>query len=285
MHRLLELVFAAMAALFAVAAQGQALTGTLKKIADSGTISLGYRIDAAPFSFQSPDGAPAGYTVDLCKRVVASLQQQLKLQLKERWVPVTSADRLPRTLSGDVDLECGTTSVTLGRMEQVDFSSLVFVDSAAFLTLAGGPRNLSELAGKTIGVLAGSTAEARLPLALKARIVDARIVRLADSSDALRALQDKRIDAFANDRLALIGRVLLARPDKAQFSLSEDDFAVEPYALMMRRDPAFRLAVNRALAQVYGGPVLEELYLKHFGKVGKPSPILASLYLLHAYGE
>ena len=260
--------------------------GTLKKIADKRSISLGYRLDAAPFSFLGPDALPAGYSVDLCKRVVASLEQQLKVgRLTLQWVPVTSKQRIAKVVSGEIDLECGTTTVTLGRSAQVDFSSLIFVDGASFLTLAGGPRRLAQLAGRTVGVLPGSTTETRLQAALRDRLIDARIVRLKDETDGVQALLDKRIDAFANDRLALVGRVLLAQPDGGQFAIAEEDFAIEPYALVMRRDAPFRLAVNRALARLYGGPALAEVYAAWFGKLGQPSPILSALYLLHAFDE
>ncbi len=264
----------------------QPLDGTLKKLAAQRKLALGYRVDAAPFSFRGPDGVPAGYSVDLCTRVAASLQQQLKLpRLDVVWVPVTAADRIAKVRRGAVDLECGTTTVTLARMAEVDFSSLIFVDSGSWVSLIDGPRRLQQLAGRTVGVLAGSTSEGRLQAALQARMVGATVVRIGNEADAIRALVDKRIDAFANDRLALVGRVMLAQPEGAAFTLSEEDFSMEPYALMMRRDPALRLAVNRALAQIYRGPVLEELYNAWFGKFGPPTPLLAAMYVLHAYGE
>lgn len=283
MHRLLMFVLAVS---LAAGASAQTPTGTLKKIVDARTIALGYRVVAAPFSFVGPDGVPTGYTVELCKRVVAGLEQQLKLPaLKIHWVPVTSDDRIAKVKLGEIDLECGTTTATFGRMEQVDFSSLTFIDGATFLSLVDGPRRLAGLEGRTVGVLAGSTSEMRLAALLKERLISAKIVRVEDETDAVQKLVDKRIDAFANERLTLIGRVLLAQPDGAKFALAEEDFSIEPYALMMRRDPDFRLAVNRALARIYSGPALEELYNAWFAKFGKPSPVLASMYLLQIYGE
>ncbi|MDZ7651760.1 MAG: amino acid ABC transporter substrate-binding protein [Burkholderiaceae bacterium] len=283
MHRLLMFVLAVS---LAAGASAQTPTGTLKKIVDARTIALGYRVVAAPFSFVGPDGVPTGYTVELCKRVVAGLEQQLKLPaLKIHWVPVTSDDRIAKVKLGEIDLECGTTTATFGRMEQVDFSSLTFIDGATFLSLVDGPPRLAGLEGRTVGVLAGSTSEMRLAALLKERLISAKIVRVEDETDAVQKLVDKRIDAFANERLTLIGRVLLAQPDGAKFALAEEDFSIEPYALMMRRDPDFRLAVNRALARIYSGPALEELYNAWFAKFGKPSPVLASMYLLQIYGE
>jgi ABC-type amino acid transport substrate-binding protein len=274
---------ALLAACAAVSAQ---TTGTLKKIADSKTIVLGYRTEAAPFSFTGSDGQPAGYSVDLCKRVVTSLEQQLKTgPLAVRWVPVTSDNRIGQITSGAVDLECGTTTVTLGRQEQVDFSSLVFVDGGSWVTRSGGPTKLAQLSNSTVGVLRGSTTEPRLREAIKAlNLSNVTIVPLRDEADGVAALVDKRIVAFANDRLALVGRVLKAQPQGVTFALAEEDFSLEPYALMMRRDPAFRLAVNRALAETYRSGI-GQVYARWFGQIGEPSALLAAMYFLHAYQE
>jgi ABC-type amino acid transport substrate-binding protein len=291
MRRLLFLL-ASLAFVGAIAAQTPSpppvpgAGGTLKKIAETRTIALGYRVVAAPFSYLGPDGTPAGYTVDLCKRVVAALEQQLKIvPLNIHWVPVSADDRIAKVERGEVDLECGTTTVTFGRLARVDFSSLIFMDGATLLARLDGPRRIADLDGRTVGVLAGSTSEARLTAVLAERVINARVVRLKDDADAVQALVDKRIDAFANERLTLIGRVMIAQPEGAQFALGEEDFSFEPYALMMRRDPDFRLAVNRALSRIYGGPALAELYTTWFGRFGKPSPTLATMYLLQIYGE
>lgn len=263
-----------------------ASAGTLKKIADTRSVTLGYRTEAAPFSFAGPDGQPAGYVVDLCRRVVASLERQLKVErIAVRWVPVTADNRIAQVASGAVDLECGTTTVTMGRSERVDFSSLTFIDGGSFVTRADGPRRLADLAGKTVGVLPGTTTEARLRAVLKERLIDARVLVLRDERDGVAALADKRIDAFANDRIALVGRVLVAQPAGVAFALAEEDFSVEPYALMMRRDADFRLAVNRALAQIYGGPAIGEVYDRWFGRFGAPSALLLAMFYMHAFGE
>jgi polar amino acid transport system substrate-binding protein/glutamate/aspartate transport system substrate-binding protein len=284
MARIVLLAAALTAALTLGNAQAQS-PGTLKKIADARSITLGHRTEAAPFSFAAADGQPAGYSVDLCKRVVASLEQQLKTSLAIKWVPVSSDNRIAQVAGGAVDLECGTTTVTLGRQEQVDFSSLIFVDGGSFVTRSDGPRKLADLAGKTIGVLAGTTTESRLRDVLKRRMIDARLLTLRDEREGVAALADGRIQAFANDRIALVGRVLVAQPAGVTFALGEEDFSFEPYALMMRRDPAFRLAVNRALSQIYAGPAIGEVYDRWFGKVGKPTPLLLAMYYLGTFGE
>ena len=165
--------------------------------------------------------------------------------LAVKWVPVTSANRFDQVTSGAIDLECGNTTVTLGRQERVDFSNMTFVDGGAVLVLAESKLGrLADLAGKTVGVKPGTTTETSLKAALKEKLIDARVVNVKDEAEALAALNDKRIDGYAADRVVLVGNVILARSD-IKYTLLQDDFSFEPYALMMRRDPAFRLAVNR----------------------------------------
>jgi polar amino acid transport system substrate-binding protein/glutamate/aspartate transport system substrate-binding protein len=283
--RLLSLLLALAAAALALPASAQT-AGTLKKIADSRSIALGYRADAVPFSFRGDDGQPTGYSVDLCRRVVAAIERSLNLQqIEVKWVPVTPENRIAQVTGGAVDLECGVTTVTLGRQEQVDFSSLIFVEGGSLLVRAeGGPVRLADLAGKTVGVMAGTTTEARLRAVLKQRLIDARVVNVRDERDGVAAVMDKRIDAFAGDRVVLLGAGLRGGGGNV-LSLAQEDFSFEPYALMMRRDPAFRLAVNRALAQLYGGEGIVEIYGRWFGKLGKPGPLLTAMNLLNTTPE
>ena len=147
----------------------QALDGTLKKIADSKTVTIAYRTDALPFSFEGDGKQPAGYTVELCKRIVASLERQLKVQpLQIKWVPATSQNRLELVRKGQADMECGSTTVTLSRMSEVDFSSYIFVDSTGLLVRnAAGAKSFQELAGKRIAVIGNTTNQAALDAAMK----------------------------------------------------------------------------------------------------------------------
>jgi len=278
-----------LAALAAAAIAAPALAqpaGTLKKITDSRSIALGFRLDAPPFSYRGSNGEPTGYSVDLCRRVATAVERALNVTgLEIKWVPVTPENRIQAVTSGAVDLECGVTTVTLGRQEQVDFSNLIFAEGGSLLVRAdGGPIRLSELNGKTVGVMAGTTTEPRLRAALKERLIDARVVYVKDENDGAAAVIDKRIDAFAGDRMVLLG-VGLRSGGGAVLSLAQEDFSFEPYGLMMRRDPAFRLVVNRALAQLYAGQGISEIYERWFGKLGRPGPLLAAMYYLNAFAE
>ena len=279
------LLAAVAAVLFAAPALAQP-AGTLKKIADARSIALGFRLDAPPFSYRGSNGEPTGYSVELCRRVVAAVEQALGIgNLQVTWVPVTPENRIAAVTGGAVDLECGVTTVTLGRQEQVDFSNLIFVEGGSLLVRAdGGPTRLADLAGKTVGVMPGTTTETRLRAVLKERVIDAKVINVTDERDGTAAVIDRRIDAFAGDRIVLLGAGLRAGGGDV-LSLAQEDFSFEPYGLMMRRDPAFRLVVNRALAQLYSGPGIGEIYERWFGKLGKPGPLLVSMYYLNAIAE
>ena len=280
------LVFALLLAVGA-GAQAQGMGATLDRISGSRLITLGHRTDSVPFSFADEKREPAGYSVDLCKRVVASLQQQLKLpELKIKWVPVTAESRIPAVTKGEIDLECGTTTATLSRQNSVDFSNLIFVDGGGILLrIDHKAEKIGDFAGKKIAVTAGTTAEKRLPEALKARKINAQVVVVKGELDALAALEGGKVDAYANDRIVLFGLALQGK-DPSKLALLNADFSFEPYALMMRRnDPAFRLAVNRALARIYSTDAIGEIYNRWFGKFGGPGDLLLAMYYLNALPE
>lgn len=268
-------------------APAQALEGRLKAIKGSKTISVAYRADAAPFSFLDDQKQPAGYSIDLCKRVVTSLEQQLGVQgLQVKWVPVTTQTRFDAVAKGEADLECGSSTVTLGRLKLVDFSSFTFAGSTGLLVkVALGAKSLSDLAGKKIGVVVGTTNEKALQDALRERMVTATTVPLQAREEGLSKLEAGEIDAFASDKLLLLGLGPKAKDPKA-LEILPDDLSFEPYAIVLPRgDAGFRLAVNTALAQVYRGEAIVEIYGRWFGALGKPGGLLRAMYLFGAIPE
>lgn len=281
------LILAVLTALLASPAFGQELQGTLKKISDSKTLVIGYRETAIPFSFLSPEKQPVGYTVDLCRRVAVGIQQRLKLsELKVNWVPVTSDNRLQMVANGSVDLECGTTTQTLGRSEQVDFSLMTFVDGGSFLVRAdSGINTVSDLGGKKVAVIPTTTTATALNAALQRSFTTVQIVSVKDHADGLAALERGAADAYASDRTILIGLAVTSK-DPSKLALSDQGFSYEPYGLVLRRnDSAFRLAVNRVLADTYRGTQIVEIYNKWFGAFGRPSALLQVMYLINAIPE
>ena len=259
---------------------------TLKKIRDSKTVTIAYRTDALPFSYDE-DKQPAGYTIELCKRVVASLEQQLKAQpLAVKWVPATSQNRLELVKSGKADLECGSTTATLSRMELVDFSSAVFVDTTGLLARKSvGAKSLAGLQGKKIAVIEGTTNQRALERSMKESLVNATVVSVKSREEGLAALEAGSADAFAGDRVLLLGLGGKVK-DPAQYELLEEDLGLEPYAIALPRgDAAFRLAVNRALAQLFSSPAIVDVFKRSFGPNAKPTPALLLVYALGSFPE
>jgi ABC-type amino acid transport substrate-binding protein len=262
----------------------QAIDGALKKIRDTKTLTIAYRTDAVPFSFNDDKGQPTGYTVDLCKRVAASIEQQLKIQgLKVTWMPATSANRMELVAKRQADMECGATTATLSRMEQVDFSSFVFIDGTGVLVRTdSGVKTFGELGGKRIAAITGTTNEKALNEALKKRLVSATVVPVKNREEGLAALEAGKVDGLASDKLLILGLSGKVK-DPSRYAMLPEDLSFEPLAIVLPRgDAGLRLAVNRALAQIYRTPGIVEVFGKWFGGLGKPSGLLEAMYFLGA---
>jgi ABC-type amino acid transport substrate-binding protein len=224
--------------------------------------------------------------VDLCKRIADGIQQQLGLaELKINWVKVDVATRIPATMKGTVDIECGSTTHTLSREEQVDFSNMTFVDGGSFISKGRNKvATIKDLAGRKVSVIPGTTTEKVLKAALDQAQVSAQIVPVQTHAEGFSALREDRVDAYASDRMILIGLALNAI-DAQSYRLSDELFSYEPYALMMRRDADFRLAVNRELARLYRSGDILNLYARWYGPLGEPSTLLKAMYFLNALPE
>ena len=285
MTRLLTLVLTTL--LLTAPALAADLQGTLKKIKDRGTITLGHLESARPFSFIGDDGKPAGYSVELCAHVAAGIGKQLAIpNLKTQWVKVTPANRLQSVVSGAIDLDCGTTTTSLSRQEQVDFSLMTFVDGGSLLvTQASGIVGIATLGGKRVAVIPGTTTEKTLAAALADRGVTATTVPVKDHGTGVAALDAGAADAYASDRVILIG-VGRTSKDPTKLSLITEFFSYEPYGLALRRNDAdFRLAVNRALAGLYRSKDIVPLYEKWFGSMTTAGPLIAAMYLMNGLPE
>ena len=272
----------------AAPAPAQTLDGTLKKIKDSGTLTLGYRESSPPFAFLGPDKRPVGYSIDLCLHVAGAIQSRLGLNhLKLVWVPVTPEGRIQAVTQGAVDMECGSTTASLSRQEQVDFSLQTFVDGGSLLTMAStNLRGVGDLGGKKIAVAPGTTTEKALADFLKAEFINAQVVPVKDHAEGLAALESGKVEAYASDRGILIGLALTAGGDPKRFSIGSMAISYEPYGLMLRRnDAAFRLTVNRALAELYRSGKIAPIYERWFGAFGAPSLALQAMYKLNGLPE
>jgi glutamate/aspartate transport system substrate-binding protein len=259
---------------------------TLKKIRGAKTVTIAYRTDALPFSFSGDDKQPAGYTVEVCKRVAASLEQQLKTPLQVKWVAATSQNRLELVQKGQADMECGATTATFSRMEIVDFSSLVFVDTTGLVVRkTSGVKSLGGLGDKKIGVVAGTTNQRSIDAAIKKQLVSATVVPFKDRGEGIAALEAGSIDAFAGDKVLLLGLGTKIK-DPAQYEVLADDLGFEPSAIVLpRNDSAFRLAVNRALAQVFRSDAIVEIFRGVFGPTAVPTIGMRAMFDLGSFPE
>jgi glutamate/aspartate transport system substrate-binding protein len=260
--------------------------GRLKKISQSKTITIGYRTDAMPFSF-SENNQIDGFSIDLCKRVVTSIGNQLNLKdLQTKWVPVTSQSRFDAVAKGTVDMECGASTMTLSRLKQVDFSSIIFVETTNLLVKnTPGPRSLTEMTGKKIAVVAGTTNERALAAQIKRRLLNTTLVPFKTRDEAFAAFEAGKADAYASDRLLLLGAVTKSKDPKSLILLPEE-LSIEPYGIVLPRgDAAFRLAVNTGLAQIYSSGEIAEIFRRWFEGIGAPSGVLLAAYLLGAIPE
>ena len=258
----------------------------METIKNSKTVRIAYRTDARPFSFIGPKNDVTGFTVDICKLVTKSLAQQLGVgDLKIEWVPVTVQTRFSAVASGKADMECGSSTVTLGRMKEVDFSSFVFVESTGLVVRkASNIGSFGDLGGKKIAVISGTTNEQALARQIKLRNVNATVVPVKDRESGVMAVESGTVDSFASDKLLLVG-AYMKNPEALM--LLPDDLSVEPYAIVLPRgDWAFRLAVNTALAEIYRSGEIAVIFRAWFDQIGlRISPAMVLMYGLGALSE
>jgi glutamate/aspartate transport system substrate-binding protein len=244
----------------------QELTGTLKKIKETGTITLGVRDSSIPFSYLDDRQAYQGYSIDLCMRIVDAARKELGLQnLNVKMNPVTSATRIPLMANGTIDLECGSTTNNLERQKQVAFAPTTYV--AANRLLAKKPSNIQSLAdmqGKAL-VSTSGTANLKQLTALNAqRQLGMRIMAAKDHAEGFLMVETGRAVAFAMDDILLAS---LAASSKApnDYAITKEALSVEPYGIMLRRDdPQFKKLVDAAIINVFKSGEITRIYNKWF---------------------
>jgi glutamate/aspartate transport system substrate-binding protein len=283
MRRVLLFIVAFISA--STATSAQILEGRLKQIHESKVVKLAYRSDASPFSFASTPGQPDGYTIDLCKFIVHSIEQQLSAKLTIEWVPVDTQSRFDAVATGLADMECGSSTVSFGRMLKVDFSSFIFMENTGLMVRANsGISNIGDVGGKRIAVIAGTTNETALAKELQRRQLQTSLIRVNDRREGMAALESGDVDGFASDKLLLIGA---QNSDASAYRLLPENLSYEPYAIVLPRgDWAFRIAVNRGLSQLYNSPDILEIYLKWFPATGESHGLFrAAVYIFGTFPE
>jgi glutamate/aspartate transport system substrate-binding protein len=279
------LVFALAIACIGKPAFAQNLEGRLKQVSETRVVKLAHRSDSKPFSFVDAQGQPDGYSVDLCKFIVHSLEMQLGTKLTIEWVPVDTKNRFDAVSSGLADMECGSSTVSFERLAKVDFSSIIFMENTGLLVRASsGISSVEDLRGKKIGVIAGTTNESALKKELQRRQLEATPVQVKDRQEGMAELDSGAVDGFASDKLLLIGA---ANADVSTYKLLPENLSYEPYAIALPHgDWAFRLAVNRGLSQLYTDPQILDIYLKWFAAIGpRPDLLRAAVYIFGTFPD
>jgi len=249
----------------ASSAFAQAPADTLARIKETRSITLGVREAARPFSYLNEQKQPVGYSVDLCLAAVDEIRKTLKLpELKVNYKTVSGPERIPKLESGEIDLECGSTTNTKARQEKVAFSYTIFVAGIRVLVPKGTKvESVKDLGGLPVALSKGTTSE-KLFTQLNASEVKMQLTTFGSNSEAYQALKDGKVRAFPQDDSLLVG---LASHDNAldRMDLSSAVLSVEPYAIMMRKgDAALGAVVDRTLARLYASGEIEAMYRKWF---------------------
>ena len=278
-----KLVFAVVLATTFMASSVSA--GTLDRIRDTGVFKLGYRTDAAPYSYKNKVGEAAGYSVDICRNVALAVKDAMKMrEISIEHVPVTAENRFKAVQDGKIDILCGATTATLSRRKLVDFSLGTFIDGASVMLMSNGPGGFSDLSGKSVGVRGGTTTEDGLRKTLEKMSVSAKVVPVKSHDDGIAKLQSGEVSAYFADRAILMYLAATSTtPEKLR--VSKDFFSFEPYALAMKRgDDEFRLVVDTAISRIYRTGAIVPIFRNSFG-AAEPSEVLRSLYLINGLPE
>lgn len=265
----------ASASLFSGLVGAQELTGTLKKIKDTGSITIGHRESSIPFSYLDDKQRPIGYAMDLCMKVVDAVKQELKMpNLKINLQPVTSSNRIPLLQNGTIDLECGSTTNSQVRQQQVSFGPSYFiVNVTAAVKKASNINSLADLNGKTVSTTSGTTSVPLLKGYKKTENVQVREIYGKDHAESFLLMADDRAAAFVMDDILLAGQIANSRkPD--DYKILPESLRVEPYGMMLRKDDQpFKALVDKSVGEIMKSGEAEKIYTKWFTQPIPPKGI------------
>ncbi|MEE4602962.1 MAG: amino acid ABC transporter substrate-binding protein [Desulfobacteraceae bacterium] len=273
--------------IFASPLSAKELTGTLQQVKKSGQIRIGYRVSAPPMSFSDKDGNPAGYSIDICKGIVAELENKIGADVKVEYIPVSADGRFKALIDNKIDILCGSTTKTLSRSELVDFTQLTFVTGASLMTLKDDKADDSDgFDGKKIGVVKATTTAVALKKLFQDTSTDAEVVLFDSAKEGIEALRKKKIDAFSSDQVVLIG-IITKVDDPKNYVISSSVFSFEPFALAVRRnDSDFRLVADRVISDLYRSEKILDIYDKWIGEYTQQRPpIFDAMMRLNATPE
>lgn len=290
MLRLLTFPIAAILLAVCTTAEAQRPSETLSRIKETGEFRIGYVPDAAPLSFEDDEGTVIGYSIDLCRHIASNIRFELGLEeLEVKFVPlVAMEERISAIENGDVDIECGATTVTLSRRERVDFTLMTFITGSAVLSRKSDPISAIDGLDKTrIAVVGGTTTEDVLRRVAEVNDFRIKLELIHTHDEGMKLLNKGRVDGYASDRAMLIGQVFRNSNMANDYAMTRSALSFEPYAFMIRRgDTEFRLTADRALASLFRTARIRRIYQNWFGRYGEPlSPIVEAMYQFQAVGE
>ena len=244
----------------------QELTGTLKKIKDTGAITIGYRESSIPFSYLDDKQQPIGYAMDLCMKVVDAVKAELKMpNLKVNLQPVTSSNRIPLLQNGTIDMECGSTTNSVARQQQVAFGPTYFViNVSAAVKKNSGIKSMADLNGKTISTTSGTTAVPLLKQYEKTKNADIKEIYGKDHAESFLLLTQDRTAAFVMDDILLAGQIANSS-NPGDYMILPESLRTEPYSMMLRKDDAqFKALVDKTVGGVMKSGEIDKIYTKWF---------------------
>ena len=265
-RRILSVGLVTLSALVLAGPPASAQEGTLKKIKETGTITLGHRDASIPFSYFDDKQAAIGYAMDLCGKIVEGVKAELKMpNLQVKLNPVTSATRIPLMANGTIDLECGSTTNNLERQKQVAFTITHFVTANRFVSKkAANLKTLNDLKGKTVVSTSGTTNIKQITELNGQQNLGITILPAKDHAEAFLMVESGRAVAFFMDDILLYSLVASSKAP-AGWVISTDALSVEPYGIMLRKDdPSFKKVVDGAIANVYKSGEINKIYAKWF---------------------
>ncbi len=279
MKRFAILLAALLTAAGIATASAAELTGTLKKIKDTGSFKIGHRDASIPLSYLDDKQQPIGYSVDLCMKIADQVKKELNMpNLKIEFVPVTSQTRIPILTGGNIDIECGSTTNTKERQKQVSYAYTTFYTGTKLLVKkASGIQSYKDLKGKTVVVTQGTTNERALKGLNDTENLGMRFIHAKDHSESFLTVDTGRAVAFPMDDILLYGLVANSK-NPGEWAVVGDYLSPDPYGIMIRRDdPQWQKFVNDVIGGLMKSGEIRKIYAKWFQSPVPPKGINLNL--------
>ena len=239
--------------------------GTLKKIKDSGTITIGHRESSVPFAYYNKSQKPIGYSMDLCEKIVQRAEKEIGKKLNRKYYPVDPKTRIQLLANGTIDIECGSTTNNLTRQQQVDYAHVTFITGTKLLVKkSSGIKSIDGMKGKKIALAQGTTNEKAVTQVNADKKLGIQTVNVKDHAEGFLALETGRVDAYSTDHILLFGLISKAKKP-SDYAVVGEFLSYDPYAIMIRRDDsAMRLVANAELSDLFRSGEINKIYDKWF---------------------